>query len=410
LKPTVLVTTTTCWFPTARLAVAFAKSGFAVKAVCPPDHPLRKTSVVGKMYSYDSFTPEASFAAAIDASEADLVIPGDDLATCCLYALYQRSRHRGQSGEAHCQLIERSLGPSASFAVASARSALIQLAAQEGIRAPQTGVVADIGDLRRHAERLLFPLVLKADGTSSGEGVKVARTQDEAERAFRSLQSPPSVARAAKRALIDHDLRLVLPLLLRKKKVVNAQEFIDGQDATSLVACWSGKIVASLHFEVVKKQYKNGPASVMRKVDNIEMASATAKIVARLNLSGLHGFDFLLERETGHVYLIEMNPRATQVGHLTLGPGRDLPAALYAHLTGTSLQEAPTLTEKDMIALFPQEWMRNPSSPFLKSAYHDIPWEEPELIRAAAHMAKGLTALYTKGTSVPLFSHSTAND
>ena len=40
------------------------------------------------------------------------------------------------------------------------------------------------------------------------------------------------------------------------------------------------------------------------------------------------------------------------------------------------------MTEKDTIALFPQEWLRDPASTFLTSAYHDVPWEEPELLRA----------------------------
>jgi hypothetical protein len=40
------------------------------------------------------------------------------------------------------------------------------------------------------------------------------------------------------------------------------------------------------------------------------------------------------------------------------------------------------VTESDTIALFPQEWMRDPASEYLTSGYHDVPWEEPELIRA----------------------------
>ena len=61
----------------------------------------------------------------------------------------------------------------------------------------------------------------------------------------------------------------------------------------------------------------------------------------------------MLEEQTGSPYLIEVNPRATQVGHLTLGPGRDLPAAFYAALTGEAIQEAPKVTENRTIALFP---------------------------------------------------------
>ena len=90
----------------------------------------------------------------------------------------------------------------------------------------------------------------------------------------------------------------------------------------------------------------------------------------------------MLDSHTGNAYLIEINPRATQVGHLALGSGRDLPAALYAALSGNPVQAAPKVTENDTITLFPQEWVRDPASPYLTSGYHDVPWEEPELLRA----------------------------
>jgi hypothetical protein len=111
-------------------------------------------------------------------------------------------------------------------------------------------------------------------------------------------------------------------------------------------------------------------------------------MVARLNLSGLHGFDFMLEAHTGNAYLIEINPRATQVGHLTLGRGRDLPAALYAAVSEQALQPAPRVTENDTIALFPQEWIRDPKSPFLRSAYHDVPWDEPKLLHSCVRLRR----------------------
>jgi hypothetical protein len=90
----------------------------------------------------------------------------------------------------------------------------------------------------------------------------------------------------------------------------------------------------------------------------------------------------MLEAHTGNAHLIEINPRATQVGHLALGPGRDLPAALYAAISGEPFRAAKKVTENDTITLFPQEWMRDPASPFFTSGYHDVPWEEPELLRA----------------------------
>ena len=69
---------------------------------------------------------------------------------------------------------------------------------------------------------------------------------------------------------------------------------------------------------------------------------------------------------------------------MLLGPGRDLPAALFSVLTGKSLQASAPVTENDTIALFPQEWKRDPESSFLLSAYHDVPWEEPGIVNACA--------------------------
>jgi hypothetical protein len=106
------------------------------------------------------------------------------------------------------------------------------------------------------------------------------------------------------------------------------------------------------------------------------------KLVSSLGVSGLCGFDFMIEDSTEHAYLIEMNPRSTQICHMPLGAGRDLPAALHAILTGESLHEAPSVTDGDIIALFPQEWQQNPASEFLHTAYHDVPWSETELVRA----------------------------
>jgi predicted ATP-grasp superfamily ATP-dependent carboligase len=46
-------------------------------------------------------------------------------------------------------------------------------------------------------------------------------------------------------------------------------------------------------------------------------------------LSGLHGFDFVIDERSGATKLIEINPRATQISHFNLGPGRDLAACEF---------------------------------------------------------------------------------
>ncbi len=396
MKPKVLVATTFCWYPTARLAMALANAGFTVDIVCPRRHPVSKTKVARKMHRFNGLAPLRSLIAAIADAKPDLIVSGDDLATRHLHRLYERERQNGKAGSAVCALIERSLGAAESFPISYARAAFMEMSEQEGVRIPKTGVIGNRDDLKDWIIRNGFPAVLKANGTSGGVGVRVVRTVDEAERAFRLLQAPPRFLRAAKHVLLDDDLTLVSPALRREKFVVNAQAFVDGREATSAVACWNGKVLAALHFEVIKKTSSTGHATVVRSIEDPGMSAAAEKIVRRLHLSGVHGFDFMLEEQTGNAYLIEINPRATQVGHLALGVGRDIPAALYAAVSGEAVQPAQKVTEKETIALFPQEWIRDSESPLLRSAYHDVPWEEPELVQDCVNNRRKQSTWYSR--------------
>jgi hypothetical protein len=361
--------------------------------VCPSRHPIATTSVGRQTHRYHGIAPIRSFASAIAATSPDIIVPCDDLAVQHLHELYRRAENRGRQGGAICGLIQGSLGAPESFQVVRERTSFMKVAEAEGIRVPKTEVISGIANLREWAARKGFPIVLKSDGTSGGHGVRIVHTPGEAERAFHLLQAPPLVARAAKRALVDRDARLVWPSLLRNQSTVNAQTFVGGREATSTVACSEGTVLAALHFEVLSKQYAAGPATVLRLIENSDMSVAAEKIVRRLGLSGIHGLDFMLETDTENAYLVEINPRATQVGHLALGSGRDLPAALYAAVTKSVTRESKKITDQDTITLFPHEWLRNPRGPFLHSSYHDVPWEAPELIRACVGTRRGQTGL-----------------
>lgn len=404
MTPKVLIVTTTRWFPTARLVVALAKAGFTVDAVCPSGHPLDKTGVVRKVFRYRGLDAPASIADAIRAAKPAFVVPGDDLATEHLHILYEEEKCKGAAGAEMCRLIERSLGAPEGFSIVNARTKLIEMAESEGVRVPKTAVIRDQDDLRNWIAQAGVPIVLKADGSSGGCGVRVVRSLEEAQRALRTLQSPPLMARALKRALLDGDPTLVWPSLRRRRSVVNAQIFVAGREATSAIACWKGELLACLHFEVINKVGSAGHASVVRLIENSEMSNAAERIARRLKLSGVHGFDFMLEERTGNAYLIEINPRATQVGHLTLGLGRDIPAALHSAVSGQAVRPATKVTNDDTIALFPQEWLRDPGSTFLQSAYHDVPWDKPDLIRACVRIRRKQVAWYSQQSRLQEFS------
>src|SRR6202034_4054565 len=150
-------------------------------------------------------------------------------------------------------LIERSLGSPESFSIVHSRAAFMELARQEGVRIPKTEVIQSIENVKDAMERVGLPAVIKADGTSGGDGVRVVRTVAEGQSAFQKLHAPPLLARAFKRAVFDHDRTLIGPSLRRSRRTVNAQAFVAGHEATSTVACWKGTVLASLHFEVLRK-------------------------------------------------------------------------------------------------------------------------------------------------------------
>jgi D-alanine-D-alanine ligase-like ATP-grasp enzyme len=410
LTPTILIATTCKWFTPARLAMSFANLGCNVEAVCPVGNALEKIRAVRRTHTYHALSPLDSFLIAIQSSNPDLVVPGDDLANKHLQDLYLREKDNGGTARKTSKLIENSLGSPDSFSFTTARALFMKLAEKEGIRVPKTAALADVTDLEAQSSKMGFPVVLKADGSSGGEGVKIVHTLADAKRVLKVLQAPLQLIRVAKRVLLDRDLRSLRSVVERRRSIVNIQEFVEGRDATSLVACWKGEVLAALHFEVVKKKYANGPSSVLRLIENEEISVAAEKLVKRLDLSGLCGFDFLLEKDTEKPYLIEMNPRATQVGHLALGPGRDLTAALVAAICGKADADTRAVTDNRTIALFPQEWERNPQSSFLNSAYHDIPWEEPELIRDCLRTTRGWTDWRSLEELIRIFStrHSSA--
>ncbi|MGD0892949.1 MAG: ATP-grasp domain-containing protein [Terracidiphilus sp.] len=381
MRPKVLLATTCRWIASARLAMAFNLAGCPVDIVCPKGHPAALINGRGSIYPYRGLTPLGSFQRAIDAAQPDIVVPCDDLACRHLHEMHARALE-DEKNSALCQLIERSLGDPSQYPLIDARYELIALARELDIKVPETTMISSVEELRAWIANIGLPVALKTDGSSGGLGVRIAYSETEAVRSFGILKAPPKIARAVKRAIFDQDRTLLIPCLQRRRTAVSIQRFLPFHDATIAVASWRGEVVASISVEVLRTWKLKGPASVVRIIDNREMLSAAQKLVRHLKLSGLCGFDFLVQRETGDAYLIEMNPRATQTCHLPLGTAHNLPSALIACAAGEAKPESASVTERDVIALFPLEWQNDPASQFLRSGYHDVPWEEPKLVQA----------------------------
>ena len=372
-QPVVLVTSTGPWPFTAQLAIGLAQAGIGVSVLCPPSHPLLKTRAVTRVFHYGSFRPVRSLLDAIRATSPQLVIPCDDRAVDHVHELYADAQLRGTYLDA---LIERSLGHPSSYSIVSSRRRLLEVAREEGIRVPETKpirTIAECDDL----DETKFPWVLKADGTWGGRGVSIAENRAEAKEVFQQLGRVFGLTRALKRAVVDRDL-FWSRRGRRSRPSVIAQTYIRGVPANCAAICWRGQVLAGSTVEVLSTEGITKPATVVRVVDNPEMMLAMARIARRLGLSGFFGLDFMIEEDSGTPYLIEMNPRCTPLSHLRLGKGRDQIAALAEELSGQRQPDAPPVTEKDIIAYFPQALQQQ--SELLESSFLDIPQDEPELI------------------------------
>jgi hypothetical protein len=177
------------------------------------------------------------------------------------------------------------------------------------------------------------------------------------------------------------------PLTLPLRRTISLQEYIVGRPGNRAVICWKGKVLAGISVEAVEVTHERGPASVVRLIDHPEMATASERMVKGLHLSGFVGFDFMID-SANEAWLLEINPRVTPICHFALADGTNLAGALFTQMKKQLPRSRPAPIDRDLIALFPNAIARSPSSDYLLSCQHDVPWEEPDLVRGALNQIR----------------------
>ena len=373
-----LFATTLDWLFPAQLAGAFTDVGARVEALAPPRslltlsrHPLRR-------HRYRALAAMDSLSRAIAQTRPDMIVPCDDQAA---------------------DLVAKARG-----IPAIGRLAFLEAAAKAGAPVPASTALENREALENALRQMGLPLVIKSDHSWGGEGVAIARTRQEARAAFGRMNNPSRLRDMARalRGRGPHFLtRAIDPMPVR----LSAQAFVEGVPATSSIACWRGQVVAAHHFDVLLSSTPTSPASVIAAVPCPQMV-ASAKAVARsLNLSGLIGLDYIRDGR-GQVHLLEMNPRATPTTHLALD--QDLPAALLK-AAGLPARARPPVTGHRQIALFPREWLRDPASPWLDNAFHDVPWDDPDVVRATIRAAPPSARAVLESAAAPALTVKSLN-
>ena len=196
---------------------------------------------------------------------------------------------------------------------------------------------------------------------------------------FRTL-SKPGWQRAFVKSFDGLTFQPLFNRISGRRQVVTLQQYVSGRPANRAVLCVKGEILAGLSAEVYETQDSMGPSTVAGIVEHAEMRAATELLARRLELTGFHGFDFVID-SANQAWLLELNCRVTSMSHFSLENFN--PAdTFFSYASGAALVRSNPPAMDKLIALFPQEWQRCPDSIYLKSCYHDVPWDEPEFTRA----------------------------
>jgi len=377
-----LLVSTQPWTAAARLAMALRDAGCAVEAASPRGSLIARSAAPARNHALRPWAMRADLARALRAARPGRAVPTDDRAFALLASLH---------GEADLRpLVEASLGDPAGYATAGAKSAQMALAARLALPVPPTRPVPTLAALESALADGPLPRVLKTDGSWGGAGVLVLRDRADAAAAFARATRRPGVLDSLKLAAWEGSARPVFARADWRPGVPDLQDFVEGAPANRAVIAERGRVLAGLSVAVLHAAGPTAPATVVRVVEDAAMAATAAAIVGALGLSGFLGFDFVVEAGTGRPLLIEMNPRATPICHLAAQPGEGLAGAWAAHLGGCDPAAVPLPAPGTQVALFPGEWLRDDRSPHLHSAWHDVPWNDPPLLRALLDDAAAL--------------------
>ena len=375
--PHILLATTGQLPSTARLAMELQDAGAVVSLISPRNHPGRALGFLSHRAIYRALAPRRCLEAALLRLRPDMVIPCDERTVRDLHAICRQTQDQDVK-----RLIERSTAPATGFSTITSRAALLSLADSHGVRVPPSRSLPDVEALNDWTNKNPAPFVLKADGSWAGFGVRIISNAETAKDAFARMIQPVSARLAFRESLLEGSHFHIRSWLRRERPAISVQGYVDGWPANIGVACWQGEVLAAVCAESVATTSATGPSTVARIIANSEMIDAARRVVKALHLSGMIGFDFMIEAATGIAYLIEMNPRNTPICALRLGPRRDLAEALVARIASRPERERPPRTERDIVVFFPDTWREDPASEFLRSGYHDVPWEQPDLVRA----------------------------
>ena len=352
-------------------AFGLRKAGCRITILCPPGHPAR-SGRFDAILTHRAFRPRAALSRAIRRFTPDLVVPADERALGDLHRLHASGSARERA------LIERSLGPPETYPVVTSRLGTMNAVRAAGLAIPETVADCGLAALSAWMAAAQCPIVLKADGTCAGDGVRIVTAPSDIAAAREALRARPRLSATIRQWLVNRDPYLLADRLTRLPAPLSAQRYIEGRLGDIAMFCMDGEILGATIAEREQSAHPTGSSTIVRIVDRPELLAGAQRLVGDLRLSGFIGMDFIVDPRTGEAIVIELNPRATPLCNAAPFHGRSPAAAAAAALGGgaATADERP----RALVAYFPKAWAFDPRDARLEHCVRDIPLEDPGLL------------------------------
>jgi hypothetical protein len=355
------------WPQACRLPKYLRLGGFAVAACTPKSELLNLSSSLDSVFELPQPGPGQleptlqQILAACRQWHPHVLLPCDDLSADVLDRLFLRVQSDKPADAVQLQqLLIDSRGHPTRARLARSKHHALAWAHDMGLFTPAQHLCHTQAELPALVKRTGYPVVLKGEYGVAGLGVVICHSESDLGAAWTRASMAGTVA---------------------------VQQHIGGRPAFCTAASWRGRLISANAFEVIQAWPEPvGPSTVIRHVQHEAMLAATRTFVERTGCSGIVSLDFILTPEDRACFL-ECNPRPVPATHLGHGLGNDLFAALHAAMTGRAAPATPAASGQT-IALFPKEYARDPASPWLWKAWHDVPWDEPAILRSFLYPAK----------------------
>ena len=369
-----LAATATRWYGTARMPRAFARAGFEVVLLTPRRSLAESSRFVTRVeYIEDAATPRQwlnGFTRAVEAWMPRIVVPCDDTAFRLLATLVLTPPDDmpAERRLMVTELVRNSLGEPAHYRASVDKTLLPHAAERIGVRMPPCAAVTRLDGAEAFASAHGFPVVLKRAHSSGGDGVEICTGHADLARAFAAFSHPT-----------------VLDLGDASDGRVLIQAHVSGRVKVYTFLAWNGNLLTGYAGErMAVGPEEKGPITVNRYHCDTQLRDAVVKLARGLGMTGMSSPEFIVEDGSGDAYLLEINRRLVGGAHRGSDFDVDHAAALQAVLHGQPMPTRASLDpgEEHLSVHFPQEWLRDPESHWLRDYPVDVPWDDPDLLQA----------------------------